>query len=357
MPASGFISPPARSDPTVRAIARAWRRLTGGTQRGTDRARRTLIACSGGGDSSGLVLSLAAALSDPSETLVVAHIVHDMRPESHALADRDSARELAAALGLPFVEGTAAVRAIPANAEATARRLRYRALVALARGNGCPYIATAHHAQDQLETILMALIRGSGPRGLAGAAVKRRLGPSGPMLIRPALGVTRDELLRMCHESGWTWREDATNTDLSRLRAAIRHGIAPELERLRPGVAARAAQTAGLMRDVASLLESGSKRLLAASEPLRNADGDPVGFLWPRETLRAEHPILIGSMLKAAASRLRARKGKDQLGSASLRPATRAIRSRSPAPRRFQWSGILVCVTSRTVEIRSEHLA
>src|SRR5262249_13089156 len=156
------ISLPRRTDPTVRAITRSWRSLTGGTSRGHDRARRTLIACSGGGDSCGLALALAAAISNPADLLVIAHLVHDMRPESEPLAHRDAPRDLASALGLPFVERSIRVKTAGGNAEAVARRLRYQALAQLASEHGCPFIATAHHAQDQLETMLMALIRGSG---------------------------------------------------------------------------------------------------------------------------------------------------------------------------------------------------
>jgi tRNA(Ile)-lysidine synthase TilS/MesJ len=127
-----------------------------------DKARRTLIACSGGADSSGLVLGLAAAVSEPADLFVVAHIVHDMRTPREALADRDSARDLAATLGLPFAEDH--IRVKGGNAEANRPPPPLPGLAALAKTHGCPYIATAHHADDQLETILMGLLRGSGPR-------------------------------------------------------------------------------------------------------------------------------------------------------------------------------------------------
>jgi tRNA(Ile)-lysidine synthase len=163
----------SRRDRTVRTVSRAWRELTGGLTRGRDSQRRTLIACSGGADSSGLAIALASAVSKPRMQFVVAHVVHDMRAEDEALADRDATKGLAARLGLEFVESRVRLRGLSGNAEAVARRLRYAALKQLAEDHGCGFIATAHQADDQLETMLMKLIRGAGPRGLAGVAPSR----------------------------------------------------------------------------------------------------------------------------------------------------------------------------------------
>ena len=344
MPLASSISLPARSDPPVRTIARAWRRLTGGTTRGSDRGRRTLIACSGGGDSCGLVLALAAAVSGPGQHFVVAHIVHDLRPSDQALQDRDAAAGLAAGLGLPFVEASIRVKAAGGNPEAAARRLRYQDLRRLAREQGCPYLATAHHAQDQLESIVMGLLRGSGPRGLAGIAPRGQ--STQACLIRPALDVCRADLQRLCRGAGWVWCEDATNADQSRLRAAVRHQIAPALERLRPGAAARAARSASVLRDAAGLIQDRADFLLAAATPSKEPD-----LIWARPQLRFERAVVLGAVLQTAAARLS--KGRDSFGWAVLDPVIRAIRSRSGTPHRFQLRGIEVMVDSNVVQIRA----
>jgi tRNA(Ile)-lysidine synthase len=333
----------ARRDPAVRRVARAWRELTGGTARGRDTRRRTLLACSAGADSSAMVLALTAAAPDPAATLVVAHVVHDMRPDADALGDRDAARELADALGLPFVQARVSIHSERGNAEAAARRLRYAALERLAAEHGCRFIATAHHAGDQFESMLMGLIRGSGPRGLAGIAESARRGTV--RLIRPMLGLTRAECERLCREAGWPWRDDATNRDEARLRAALRLHVIPALERLRPGAARRAARGASLFAGAAALVRERAQGLL------ERAACDP-GFAWGRRDLRREPAVVAGDTLRRAAVCLCDGQHADRLGSRLVMPVVHAIRARSTNPRRFAWPGAEVTVDAHNVRMR-----
>lgn len=330
----------------VRRLALAWRELTGGTRRGLDGCRRTLIACSGGGDSSGLVLALASAIPDAEGLLTVGHIVHDLRPREEALADRDAAAALAEGLGLPFVETEVAARKAGGNAEAAARRLRYAALTRLAEAEGCRFVASAHHADDQLETVLMGLMRGAGPRGLAGAARRRRLGRDGPWLIRPALGVTRADLLALCEGAGWRPVEDRTNLDTTRLRAALRHQVLPVLERLRPGAALRAGRSARLIADAARLVQDRAAAVLGKAG---RHDGEVI---WEREDLRGERAVVVGAALRMAASELMEGHGADRVTGRLITPAVRLIRGTSTDPRVFQWSGVEVQVTAHRVRMR-----
>jgi tRNA(Ile)-lysidine synthase len=332
-----------QSGATVRAIVRAWRELTGGTVRDRDRQRRTLIACSGGGDSSGLVLALVEGVTRATEVFVVAHVVHDLRPASEALADRDSARELAARLGLPFVEAKVQARGSGENLEAAARRLRYAELKRMAQEAGCGYVATAHHAEDQLETMLMAILRGAGPRGLSGIAPSRELG--GVKVIRPALEVGRVELRRLCRGAGWEWREDATNLDESRLRAAVRARIVPELEQMRPGAAGRAVRAAALVRGAAKVVSNQARRLVDAAERSE-------GLSWRRGELRAVPEVVLGELVRVAHREVAGGTSADRLGSRGLRPIARAIRDRGTEPREFAMGGVIVEVTARSVRIR-----
>lgn len=343
MPLLGNIRRLDRRDPSVRAIAHAWRELTGGTRRGRDAARRTLLACSGGADSSALVLALSTAAPTPQRLFVVAHVVHDLRPLDDALADRDAARALADMLGLPYAESRVAVRGRPGNAEANARRLRYEALDRLAGEHRCPYIATAHHADDQFESMLMALVRGAGPSGLAGVALTRRLGAG--RVIRPMLGVTRADARRLCADAAWTWREDATNTDQSRLRAAIRGRIMPVLESLRPGAARRAARSARLLAGAAAVLAQ------QAAQLAERGDCDH-GFAWDRRDLRRAPEVVVSGALRRAAERIHEGRFRDRIGQRIIAPVVRAVRSRSTDPRRFAWPGLDLLVDARRVVMR-----
>lgn len=343
MTLAAAIKPPSRSAPAVRSVALAWRRLTGGTARGRDGQRRTLVACSGGADSSALVLALAAAVGREQSALVVGHIVHDMRAAAEAHADRDSVRELAQALGLEFVESSVRVRAVRGNSEAVARRLRYEALAGLAREHGCGFLATAHHADDQLETMLMAMIRGAGPRGLSGVAESRNLG-GGLRVIRPCLGLERAELERMCRDAGWEWREDATNADLSRTRAAIRQRVLPLLKALRPRAAQAAARTAKLLAASAATLD-------VAAEDLATTAGDGGELRWAREALRAAPGAVVGLMLRRAAATLLRGEGTDKAGQRGMAAVIRHLRSSSGERRVFALGGVRIVVEREVVSM------
>ncbi len=337
------IRPLSRRDPAVRRVARAWRELTGGTARGRDSSRRTLLACSAGADSSAMVLALAAAVSEPGRAFVLAHIVHDMRPEPETLADRDAARELADALGIPFVQAAVRVHSEAGNTEAAARRLRYAALERLAADHNCRFVATAHHADDQLESMLMALIRGSGPRGLAGIADAARRGNL--RLIRPMLGLIRTDCERLCRDAGWPWRDDATNRDESRLRSALRRRVLPVLEQIRPGSARRAARSAGLFVGSAALVRERAQGLVERAEC-------DMGFAWGRRDLRREASVAVGEALRRAALCLCDGRHADRLGSKLVMPVVRTIRSRATDPRHFAWPGVAVIVDSHSVRMR-----
>ncbi len=310
-----------RPDRAVAEVIRSWRELTGGAGV-RDPERRTLIACSGGMDSSALALSLAAA----SEAIGLVHIVHDLRPAEQALADRDAVKSLAARLGVPFLEAGVRVRAEKGNAEGAARRLRYQEMARLASEGGWPYVATAHQGDDQLETMLMRLMRGAGLRGLAGIRESRKLAGVEVRLVRPMLGIERRDCERICKAAGHVWREDLTNQDTSRLRAAVRANVVPQLRRLSARVAQRARISAGLLADAADLVSGQAEALLAQAEVCEGRYG------WTRAALRGQSPLVLGTALRLAAARVTGDVGQDRLACRLVRPAVNAI------PGRFQLS-------------------
>jgi tRNA(Ile)-lysidine synthase len=125
----------------------------------------------------------------------------------------------------------AAARGQKQNLEAVARRLRYAWLADVALQEGVAVVATAHTANDQAETVLHRLLRGTGIGGLRGVAFRRRLA-SGVEVVRPFLGVTRDEVIDYLLSCGQSWREDGSNLDLGRTRNRIRRELLPHLSRI-----------------------------------------------------------------------------------------------------------------------------
>jgi tRNA(Ile)-lysidine synthase len=178
-------------------------------------------------------VALAHLLTDAAtargHVLVVAHADHGIHPDSATVAER--VRQLAVDLGLPVVTGRLELGALATEAEA--REARYRWLRAECARLGAHGILTAHHADDQAETVLMRALRGSGPAGLAGMA--RRTGD----LVRPLLPFRREELAQYLLERGIAFWVDPSNADPKHLRSWIRTEVLPALERRLPDVTAR----------------------------------------------------------------------------------------------------------------------
>lgn len=325
----------------ARTVLKSWRALV-------PRGGRTLVACSGGADSTALLLALASATRD----IVVGHVAHDMRAREEAFADRDFVRGLARRLGVAFVEREVNLRANGGkrgNAEGVARRLRYAALAEMAAECRCGFVGTAHHADDQMESMLMALVRGSGTAGLRGLATARRLGSSDIRLLRPMLGVTHAGAAAFCTRLGVAWREDATNADGSRLRTALRVRVLPVLEELRPGASARAARASESVRGAHAMLEAEADRLMCGAR----IGAERRSESWSRAALRTAEPGVIGEALRRAFARIGAGCGLDALPARRIDAAVRAVRSRSGEAKRFAWPGhIEIIVGKDAVTVR-----
>jgi len=198
----------------------------------TDRWRdvTVLVAVSGGADSVALLRALAELASNHPGSLVVGHFNHRLRG---AESDHDEAFvvELAGQLGIACEVGRAEPSAPSGDGiEADARRQRYDFLQATAERLGARYVATAHTADDQAETILHRIVRGTGLSGLAGIRRARPLGPA-VALVRPLLDVSRAEVLDYLGSLGQTFREDATNQQTQFTRNLLRHELLPLLAR------------------------------------------------------------------------------------------------------------------------------
>lgn len=193
---------------------------------------RLLLAVSGGLDSR-VMLDLFCALAGEWElALVVGHVHHQLRGEE-ADADALLVEALAQEYHLPFMAQQVAVREFAReqrlSLEAAGRKLRYRALAEMCRQVGGHAVVTAHTRDDQVETILAHLLRGSGLAGLAGMAARRPSPEGEATIVRPLLPFSRAELHDYARQRGLQWREDATNADPAFLRNRIRHELMPLL--------------------------------------------------------------------------------------------------------------------------------
>jgi len=194
---------------------------------------RVGIAVSGGADSVAQLRLLASLQHELGVTLLVIHFDHMLRGAESA-RDASFVEELARARGLEFVSAREDVRAAAApntrNIEETARQLRYGFFERILASQKATRVAVAHTADDQAETILARMIRGTGLTGLA-SIYPIVDSPSGGTIVRPLLHIRRQELRDYLQECGQEWREDASNADQSRLRARVRAQLLPILER------------------------------------------------------------------------------------------------------------------------------
>ena len=211
---------------------------------------RVLAAVSGGPDSVCLAHFLAQMARRKRLQLELFHVHHGLRG-SAADGDAASVLELGRALGVPSRVARARVRAVAKarglGLEEAGRKERYRLLAARARRGRFALVATGHHLDDQAETVLLHLLRGTSLEGLGGIAPKRALAP-GAALIRPLLPLTRAEVLLYLKVHGLSWREDRTNKDRTFARNWVRSRVLPLLESRAPGVKERLSAIAAKVR-------------------------------------------------------------------------------------------------------------
>jgi tRNA(Ile)-lysidine synthetase-like protein len=233
----------ARAPAALRLVAdRAARALAAAGVPG--RGDGLAVAVSGGADSLALLHALRTLAWTRDWRLEVVTVDHGMRPGS--AADAAFVVDNAKALGLGAHHVTVAAADLDADRgagpEGAARAARYRALAESAAEAGCRFVATGHTMDDQAETVVLQLLRGTGPDGLGAMAVRDG------WLLRPLLGVRRSETRACCRALDLAWREDPSNADQRLLRNAVRLRVLPLLEELRPGSTRTLARTAGLAR-------------------------------------------------------------------------------------------------------------
>lgn len=214
-----------------------------------NKPRRFVIALSGGLDSSVLAHALARTRERHGKSLLAVHVDHQLQAESGRWTEY--CRDLAERLGIEFVATKVTVDEASGGLEAAARAARYAALGRqMADGD---WLLSAHHRNDQAETLLLNLMRGSGPAGLAGIGL---LAPfAAGWLVRPLIDVTRAGLEAYAAAQDLDWLEDPSNEDLRFDRNYLRHEVVPALERRWPGAVERIARSADLAGEAATMLE------------------------------------------------------------------------------------------------------
>ncbi len=225
-----------------------------------------LVAVSGGTDSVALLRALAALKTGGRGRIVVGHINHRLRSE--AANEAQFVAELAARLGFGCELGEGdpdAARQHPDGIEAGAREQRYAFLRATAERIGARYVVTAHTADDQAETVLHRVLRGTGLAGLGGIRRVRRLSDA-VTLIRPLLDVRRSEIVAYLADLGQPYCDDSSNRDRGFTRNRIRHDLLPQLAAdYNPDVAAALVRLGAAARDAQQLIESLAEALLEQS--------------------------------------------------------------------------------------------
>lgn len=240
-----------------------------------DGVRKLGLAVSGGSDSMALLYLMAPICGRRGIAAFVLNFDHGV-PGEHSDEDAVFVRAAAESMGCPFVGGrTTGIRGGGGESfEMAARRARHAFFADKARELGLDAIATGHQADDIAETLLLRLIRGAGADGLSGIK-PRSMGPSGNLaLIRPLIGVGREELREWLLGRGHCWREDPSNSNMAIQRNGIRKIVIPELERVAGrGVSALIAQSADILGEEDRFLDSIAREALAS---LRDRDALPV---------------------------------------------------------------------------------
>ncbi len=239
---------------------------------------RVLLAVSGGVDSMVMLhvlVRLVRAGRLPIEP-VVGHVNHHLRPEADAEEAfvRDTAGAYAVETLCRGVDVGAHVAETGLSVETAARQLRGDALLQMAQQAGCAVIATAHHADDNIETVLFRLRRGTGYRGLAGIRPQtvRRAGAEAFTVVRPLLCAHREDIESYARKHGLRWCEDPTNRQRRFARNRIRHDLLPYLTRLYgaalPNKIERLSQVAGdLLERVEDRADAAWRRALRGEPP------------------------------------------------------------------------------------------
>jgi tRNA(Ile)-lysidine synthase len=216
-----------------------------------------LVAVSGGADSLALAYALLKEAQPLALRAIAVTIDHQLQSESSKVTERTS--EQLRGFGYSEVKIEKVVVSQESGIEAGARDARYKALADLAEKLGAKKVFLGHTRDDQAETVLLGLARGSGTRSLSGMAVENGI------YIRPLLAITREQSVNACKEIGVDYWNDPHNLNPEFSRVRVRHEVLPVMEeKIGPGIAAALARSAALLRDDADALDAIAAQVISS---------------------------------------------------------------------------------------------
>jgi len=301
---------------------------------------RLVVGVSGGADSVALLLACCCqAERGEMPRPEVVHVNHELRDDADE--DAEFVENLCETYGLPFHLSYVFPDKLPGNTYENARTLRYEMLTSVARSVQAAAVAVAHHGDDQLETMLMALGRGTGVDGLTGMPWHRPLA-DGIDLVRPLLAARRSDCEEYCRCAGVRWRDDPGNHDRDRVRTRLRQDVLPVIEELWPDAARRATGAASTIDAARAALDA----------LIDEHFGPPERRSWKRRNLVDLPPAVIAAGLRRAALDA-APDRSDDFGRRLLEPVVTAVIS-ATSPKSFDWpAGLRLRVNADTVELIS----
>lgn len=263
---------------------------------------RIVVAVSGGPDSVALLQLLYNLRNALEVSLVVAHLDHNLRGEESA-SDALYVAELSQSLGLPFAVGGRDVKKYrqehKLTLEEAAREVRYQYLADVTAESGANLVAIGHTKNDNVETILMHLIRGTGTMGLKGLAPAscRECGEHRVKIIRPLLDISRDEIEAYCRNRGLDTRADSTNLSLSPFRNRVRLELLPLMRDYNRGIDKSLLRLAGIASDELDYLAQNRDQ---AWKKVVSRNGEII--VLEKSRFDSLHPALQRSILRQAVS-------------------------------------------------------
>jgi tRNA(Ile)-lysidine synthetase-like protein len=308
-----------------------------------DQSQTLLVCCSGGADSMALLFCAQKA----GYPLHVVHALHDMRPLEEASKDRDLVKAYCEANSLSFSQVDINLKGNnPPSTEAEYRDRRYFDIYCEAREKNIKYALTGHHADDQLETILMKLCRGSGLRGLSGIAETLECADSWKhyslTYARPMLRITKQDAYDICNLNKIPYNEDQTNKDTHYTRNKIRHEVVPVLKSIFPNAATLSNNCARAVDSAQKVVEDEAYRLKRFQKDSFDRDEDfrgPWFISIPTDTLRVARDIVVYECLRNAFDRTAklhtTQPRHDLINSFMIEQVVSTIKSRQK--RKFEW--------------------
>lgn len=298
-----------------------------------------VIALSGGVDSIALLFCVSITKIEVKPVFVF----HGIRSKEEELKSYDAASNACIKLGMRNLTSCSSSSNNAYMTEDDARIHRYLSLESCAGSNGV--IATAHHADDQLETMIMRLCRGSGIRGLAAIPPSSRIPIQIPgsdcKVIRPMLKICKDDCIEICEQNNLLWHEDVTNKDTKITRNKIRQEVLPILKSLYPKASKHASEAAFKLRDISDLVESRVdyiKKFEKSSVVLVEIN---------RNILREEKDAPIAEYVRDVTRRMNDGKNIDRINTTMTVKLINSIRSMNP--NKFDWPGMTIEVNKKIV--------